>query len=159
MTTYLADKMQAGVQPKVLPAGYGVKALAQISMTTSLLLNDIIQMLAIEADPANAANNGPVVLGAKLDCDALDSGSTLTLDLGDSGSAQRYLAASTIGQAGGSVSSAKAGVTGYAPFSASYGTYTTVSYSTYVFQIKCHAAPTTWANGSLRVLVDYTYDP
>lgn len=166
MTTYLADKMAAGVQPRFLADGAGVTVLSKIDLTTALVLNDIIQMLQLEGDPAIDAANltsspfyGPVLMGFGLDCDALDSGSTLTLDLGDSSSAQRFLAATTIGQAGGFAGPTKAGTLGYAPFASSYGTYPTSSLQLYTMQLKCHAAPTTWANGYIRLKVEYTYDP
>lgn len=165
-TTYLADKMQAGVQPKVLPSAGGVNVLSQANLTTALALNDIVQMAQLEGDPALTAANltgapyyGPVLIGLLFDVDALDSGNTLTLDVGDSGSANRFFAASTIGQAGGYATPSKPAILGYAPFASSYATYTTASLQLYTIQVKCHAAPTTWANGKVRLLVEYTYDP
>lgn len=166
MATYLADKMAAGIVPKALFTGGGVNVLSQANLTTALLINDIIQMVQLTGDPAMSAANltgspyyGPVIIGLILDCDALDSGNTLTLDVGDGTSAQRFMAAVTTAQAGGYAIPTKPAVLGFAPFSGSYSTYTTASLQLYTIQVKVHAAPGNWANGKIRLLTEYTYDP
>jgi hypothetical protein len=160
MATYNADKMLAGAQTRYLPLGYGLSVIAKVSLTTALVLNDVINLVPIEANPVEN-NNGPVISFIAIDVDKLDSNGapTITLDLGDSGAAQRYLAASTIAQNGGQAQSTKAGVIGYAPFASSFNTYTTPSLATYTIFATVHAAPATFQAGQLRCLVDYTYDP
>lgn len=157
MTTYSSDKISAGSM-KTLPLGYSQGILATCALPTTLALNDIAQMVKLEGNPSSV-NNGPTITGISLGADALDSGNTLTLDVGDTTTAQKFIAASTIGQAGGKVSGTTISCLGYSPFASSYGTYTTVSLQTYLIQVKVHAAPTTAAAGNIRLLVDFNIDP
>lgn len=162
MATWKSDKINAGTI-KQLELGYSQDILATAVLTTALALNDIIQMVNLEGNPANQSGYGPpygpTITGVKLGADNLDSASSLTLDVGDSTSAQRFIAASTIGQGGGTTSGTTAACLGYAPFASSYGTYTTTSYQTYLVQIKVHAAAGTAVAGNARLLVSFNMDP
>lgn len=159
MTVYNAPKVAAGVQPRALPQGFGVSVISIQSQTTQLVPNDTINMVQIQADPSLGPNGGPVVQNVTLDCDALDSGTTLTLSVGDSVNANRYFSASTVARAGGYVQPTLGGILGYAPFGgAFFSTYTTVSNATYTVVVKAVASATTWANGNIRLMFEYTYD-
>lgn len=163
MTTYNSNKCVAGVQPKYLPTAGSVNVVAMYTQNPALALNDIVNMINLAADASDPNGQGPSIVGIALDTDQLDSGgaAAITLDVGDATSAQRYFAASTVGQAGGLVSPTKGGILGYQPFGGSYfATYTTVSLATYTILLKCHAAAqTAITTAQIRLATEYTYDP
>lgn len=171
MATYSSDKIAAGVQAKALPSAGGVNALAIANLVTALLLNDIINMLTLEAQPSiytstGVQPNGPTIIGMTLDSDKLDSNvaPVITLDVGDqvTGAAatpQRFFAASNIAQAGGFAIPTIPAILGYQPFLNSFNTYTTNSLLLDTIFVKVHAAPATWAAGKIRLIVEYSYDP
>ncbi len=160
MTAYNASKMATGVQPKYLPSAAGVHALSTIDLTTALALNDTINFLSIAAQADNPNGYGPSIIGMLLDSDQLDSNAspTLKLDVGDGTTAARFYNQTTIVQGGGVAMPNVAGTIGYQPFASSFGTYTTQSNLTYNVIGTCAAAPATWKNGNLRLLVSYSYD-
>lgn len=161
VATYTASKMLSGVQPRMLADAGGVKVISTISLTVALALNDIINFVALQGDPSNPNGYGPTIYDVILDSDDLDSNGAplITLDVGDVTVTTRYFSASTLAQAGGKGASSRAGVTGFQPFLTAYTTYTTVSQQTYTIFLTVHAAPATWQNGSMRLGVEYTYDP
>lgn len=160
MTTYNASKMAAGIQPRAFPAGI-VPVISSLALTVALVGNDTINMLQLAGDPAIPVNFGPVISSLAFDSDDLDSNGApaITFDLGDAGSAARFMNQVTTAQAGGYTGPNVAGTLGYAPFAASYGTYTTLSNQLYTLVLKCHTAAATWQNGTVRVKCEYTYDP
>lgn len=158
MTTYSGTKLASGVQPRVLPSGSGVRVLSTFASAVALLVNDIINMVNLEANPVESGN-GPAVLGVTLDSDDLDTGAGLVYDVGDATVAARYISASNIGQAGGVARNNVAGSVGYQPFAAAFTNYPTVSLATYTIAVKINTAPAVWQAGTIRLLVDYTYDP
>lgn len=159
MAVYNADKMAAGLQPKVLPTAAGVHVLASAALT-ALALNDTINMLQLEGDPTTAGN-GPAIIGMILDADDLDSNGspTLVLAVGDGVTADRFIGGSTIGQAGGVQYMNKAGGLGYKPFGASYASYPSASHATYTIAVKATTGPATFQAGSIRLVTSFSYDP
>lgn len=121
MASILQTKAIANGYPAVTPAGAQdlVAATATYTTAAALELNDVIEML--ELPP------GCVPVDVILDTEDLDSGTTLTLDVGimagdvgDTTVANRttgaeFIAASTVGQAGGVARAAVAGFTRIAP--------------------------------------------
>lgn len=90
-STFVADKAAAGVQPKAgidLCVAYGTYEIA-----AALVANDVIKLCKIPA----GATALDVVVGA----DDLDSATTLVLDVGDTGDAERFIANSDLGQSAG----------------------------------------------------------
>jgi len=156
-----ASKMLAGVQPKYLPTASGVNVLSTIALTTSLALNDVISLLNLGADATDPVAYGPTIIGVVFDVDQLDSGGSpaITLDLGDTiGGVGQFIVSSTLAQAGGYAIPTKAGVLGYQPFASSFGTYPTASLLTDTITSKVTAAAATAKAGTMRVLIEYTYD-
>ncbi|CAB4137537.1 hypothetical protein UFOVP319_41 [uncultured Caudovirales phage] len=100
------------------------------------------------ADSATICNLpvGAVVLGATIEADDLDTGGspTITLNVGDAGSANRYFAASTVAQTG-AVASA----------SAATGVFNTVAAGQTAVIVAVAANAATSAAGSVRVAVQY----
>lgn len=94
MATYQADRAQAEIQPRELHAG-AVPFVASFTVSTALAENDVIEMVKVPA--------GATVVDLWLSAEDLDTGATpsITLDVGDGDDTDRYLAGSTIGQAGG----------------------------------------------------------
>lgn len=160
MATYNSNKMVSGTQPKILTTASGVRVYAFAALPTALLVNDIINMVALASDVSNPNGLGPTILGMAFGSDDLDSNVAplITLDLGDSGSTTRYFSASTVAQNGGTVYPST-NFLGYQPLAASFGTYTTPSYATYTIFATVRAAPATWQAGSVKLAVEYTYDP
>lgn len=162
-----ASRMLGGVQPRVLTTGAGVIVLSTISMTTALALNDVFNMLQIEADASeiigSGPGSGPLIADMAVDSAPLDTGTTILLDFGDSGLATRFYSSSTVAQTAGTGGNIQgpnvAGTIGYQPFAATFNTYTTVSLQTYTIQGKVHTAAGTAAAGNLTMSVTYTYDP
>lgn len=139
-TTYLSNKAASTVSPKYT-ASNSIPVYANASLTAALVANDLVQMMTIPA--------GATICSVVLDCDKLDSNGTPTIkfDVGDATTANRFLAASTVGQAGGAA---------VANVAAAYGYQYTANTPLYV---KCNTAAATWQNGTVRLLVEYTMDP
>lgn len=160
MTTYNGSRMAAGVQPRVLPSGYGVTVLSTFAMPvgTPFLTNDLLNMLNIEGDAAEA-NPGPFITGVALDSDQIDTGAGVIMAVGDSGAAARYITGSNVGQAGGFTGPNVGGTLNYQPFATTYNTYTTASLQLYTMVIKFTTGVTTPKAGTVRLKAEYTYDP
>lgn len=121
MAAILQTKTIANGYPAVTPAGAQdlVAVTATYTLAAALVINDVIEM--IELPP------GCVPVDVILDAEDLDSGTTLTLDVGimegDVGdttvvnrtTGAEFIAASTVGQAGGVARAAVAGFTRIAP--------------------------------------------
>lgn len=161
-TTFASDKISSGVI-KALPLGYDQSILATAAAPASTGANDIYQMIRLEANPSGYEANkagGPTIQSVVLGSDDLDAATSLTLDVGDTTSAQRFVAASTIGQTGGRFGGTLAPCLGYQPFASPFfATYTTASLATYLMQIKVNTSAATALAGNLRLMVDFTVDP
>jgi hypothetical protein len=108
------------------------------AITAAFVINDVVKFLTVPA--------GVYITDIKLDVPQLDTNGspTITLDVGTSGAAQAYLAASTVGQAGGVAVANVAGTIG--------ATFTTAT----VIQMKVHAAPATGVtSGTITLQVSY----
>ena|SRR5215467_750078 len=105
----------------------GVSFTREFSFNASiaLIINDIILLAQIPA--------GTFLDDFLVDVPDLDTGTTMTLSLGDNTTANRYLSASTIGQAGGKVNGMVTAI------AASLPTYYSAADA---FQLKVIAAPT-----------------
>ena len=92
-TTYTADNAAAGKQAR---AGVGLQSVSsKYTMTAALVINDVIKMCKVPA--------GAVIQDIILSTSDLDTASSpaVTLSVGDGSDTDRFLSASTIGQAGG----------------------------------------------------------
>lgn len=160
--TTSSDLVSAGVM-KVLPMGYKQSILGTAAATTTnAYANDLFNMVKLEANPsayeANKAG-GPTITGVEIGSDDLDSGSLITFDVGDSGSAARFISATTIPRTGGNFKGTLSPCMGYQPFASPiFATYTTVSLATYLMQVKVNASAGTAVAGNIRLLVDFTID-
>lgn len=100
------------------------------------------------ADSATICNLpvGAVVLGATIEADDLDTGGspTITLNVGDAGSANRYFAAATVAQTGAAASA-----------SAATGVFNTVAAGQTAVIVAVAANAATSAAGTVRVAVTY----
>ncbi len=161
MAVYNASKMLAGTQPKVLPTAGGVNVLSTIALTTPLLAADTINFMQLGAAAADPAGNGPTILDVTIDADKLDTNGspTIKLNVGDAGSATRYFNQTTVAQNGGYAIPSNPAVLGFQPFAASFASYPTSSLQLYTIFATCQTAAATWQNGSIRLLVGFTYDP
>lgn len=141
-TTFQSSKVASGVQPL---AGIGVHDVyAVYELTAALVINDVIQMVKIPT--------GATVTQVTLSCDDIDSGSTLTLSVGDDSVVDRFIKTSTIGQAGGTVTLGS-GITGAAAADALTYQYTADD----TIDIKAIAAATGAGTGAtVRLAVQYT---
>lgn len=158
-TTYSATRMATGVIPRAIYMGVPTLEISSFAITAAFVINDVVQFLKIASNPAITLN-GPVIHDVILDVPDLDTSTGIVLDVGDSTTSGRYISGSTIGQTGGIARMAVAGSLGYAPFSGSYSSYTTVSYAEYTIQLKVTTAATGTAatTGTLKLAVTYTYD-
>jgi len=160
-TVYTGSKAQTGIIPKLNHFGTTTQ-ISTFTITTAFVINDTVNMVVIPSDPAVPVTNGPVVNDVILDLPSLDSSTGIVTAVGDSGSAGRYISGCTIGRsgAGGVQYNNVAGSIGYQPFASSFGTYTTVSYSTYtiVFKVTTAATGTAATSGTISLLVRYTID-
>jgi hypothetical protein len=160
MAVYNASKMLAGTQPKVLPTAGGVNVLSTVALTTPLLVNDTINFMQLASDAA-LGGNGPTILDVTIDADKLDTNGspTIKLNVGDAGSATRYFNQTTVAQNGGYAIPTNPAVLGFQPFGSSFNTYPTASLALYTIVATCQTAAATWQNGTIRLLVGFTYDP
>jgi hypothetical protein len=93
MTALYSDK---GVSTVSARANVGLNAVvATATLTAALALNDTIDMVKMPA--------GATIVDMILYSTDLDTSTSLTYNLGDAGSAARFLSASTVGRAGGFV--------------------------------------------------------
>ncbi len=96
-TTYKSVEVTAGDVPRaVTPGVYSVYG-HYAAVGSSLVINDVVQMCKVPL--------GARVLGIALESTDLDSGATpaVTLSIGDGDDTDRFIANSTVGQAGGVV--------------------------------------------------------
>ncbi|HVZ18167.1 MAG TPA: hypothetical protein VG897_13675 [Terriglobales bacterium] len=157
MTAYNASKFLPGVTPRMLQSAAGVKVLSTLALA-ALALNDTINFMNLQGDPVFGPN-GPTICDVILGCDDIDTGAAVVLDVGDANLSGRYISGSTVGQAGGIARMNVAAGLGYQPFAAAYNNYTTLSNQLYAIVGKCTTAPNVFQAGTIRLLVDYTYDP
>lgn len=117
-------------------ASQPITAYAELALTVAPVINDVYQMIKVPA--------GARILAWTLGADDLDSGTTITLSLGDGASTARYVSASAIAQ------------TGAAPVNALLKTGYGFQYTTDdTIDILVAAAPTTFVAGSIRCSVTY----
>ena len=116
---------------------------------TSAAVGDIYQVVQVP--------NGYSVESVILDCDQLDSNATptLTLEVGDSTTAARFITGSTVGRAGGVQYPNVAGATGYsyAIGSGNTGQFNGGNAGTNTIQVQVTAAAATFKSGTVRVAV------
>ena len=145
MTVYTAAKYAQ--TPKWVADTGGCNVFAIYTFPASglptLTSGDTINMIQVPA--------GVTIIGVILDVDKLDGGGSpaIKLNVGDSGSATRYVSQSTVGQAGGYQVPNINGAIGYLT-SSTTGIFITV-------QTTANGAVP--ANANVRLLVSYTADP
>lgn len=108
MTTYLSDHVQTNrAVPTPGPTGAGAVSaiVAIVAVPSTFTTTDTAAMCYLPA--------GFRVLDMTLKSDDLDSGATITLNVGDAGSATRYFSASTVSQAATAGHETLAGGIGY----------------------------------------------
>lgn len=137
MGTLASDACAATVQAKTMPQGVLSKTATYVITTALNVTANIFQMVKIPI--------GATVIGVVLVAADIDTSTSITLDVGDGDSHNRYIEASTIAQAGGSVWSL-----GYAALK-KYTANDTID-------ITIHAQAGTAAEGSLTLTVLYTMD-
>lgn len=157
MTVYLASKMAAGIQPRYLATGAGVKVYSFLALA-ALVLNDTINMLNLEGNPVHVGN-GPTVEDMTLACDKIDTGNVAILDVGDATVSGRYITGSNVGQAGGVARLNNAVGVGYQPFVNAYTNPDTLSNQLYTVVVKCTTAPNAFQAGTIRLVAEFTYNP
>ncbi|HEX7965717.1 MAG TPA: hypothetical protein VF651_08375 [Gammaproteobacteria bacterium] len=147
MATYTSAQVLSGTVP-INERGASFFVYGSISLTTALAANDVVQLMNVP--------NGYKVLNVTVDTDDLDSGASpaLKFNLGDSGSATRYLSQSTLAQAGGVAYNNVAGSTGYVYPIATTGGNSGSS----LIQLVCTTAAQTWANGTVRCAAEMQVD-
>lgn len=92
MATYSSTRVSNALPPVTHGLGGNVKvAYASVAVPSTFTTTDTASMFYL---PANSR-----VLYSILKSDDLDSGTTITLNVGDAGSATRYFSASTVAQA------------------------------------------------------------
>lgn len=146
-TTYKSDLITQGTAVTAPMTGNVAAQTATFTQTAAFVINDIVQMVSVP--------NGYQVTDIILDTDQLDTNvsPTITLDVGDSGAAQAYVAADTVGQAGGVIHAKVAGFTSHTPVA--IATSGGNAGST-IIQVKVHAAPATGTTTAvLRMTVYY----
>lgn len=115
---------------------------------TEASLGDIFQMVQIP--------NGYSIESVILDCDQLDSNGapTLVLAVGDGTTANRFINASTVGQAGGVAYQNVAGATGYSyAVGTNPGQFSGGNAGATVLQVKVTTAAATFKAGTIRLAV------
>src|SRR5262252_3479519 len=140
-TTYRAANYSQPPSYDLPYAGVGLTREFSFNASVALIINDIILLAQI---PAGAFLDDFLV-----DVPDLDTATTMTLSLGDNTTANRYLSASTVGQAGGKVNGVVTAIAATLP------TYYAAADA---FQLKVIAAPTTGTSTiSLRGWIRYHY--
>lgn len=140
-TTYQSDRVlysspRAGIHESLVIETY--------EAATALVINDVIEMIPVPA--------GATVAEMFLATDDLDTGTTIVLAVGDGDDDDRYIAGSTIGQAGGNASIG-AGIT--AASVACIHTYSAAD----TIDVKVTTAPTGGGTGTIVLAVRYTMNP
>ncbi len=139
-TTYSAAQAAGNVPPKYLHAGAIVRS-ASYALTAALALNDAIQMFKL---PAGAVVHEVILASDDVDTNASP---TVKYDVGDGSLANRFIAATTIGQAGGVARMDQKGGVG---FKCTADT---------MIQVTVNTAPATGtASGAITLTVSYTMD-
>lgn len=94
MAILTTSKVGAGVAPRANVTG-AVTVTATHTLSAALALGDVIQMVKVPG--------GATILGVTLSCTDLDTGGSpaIVLGVGDGASTARFIASSTVGQAGG----------------------------------------------------------
>ena len=138
-TFYTNQALGRGPMHSVGGGSQRVVAYAEYSLTAALALNAVINMMWLPS--------GAIVTRVDIGGDDLDSGGspTITLDVGDATTANRFVSADA---------SAKTGVS----------SSTAVNFYQYTadtrIQVKCSAAPATGAtSGKIKLAVEYLLDP
>jgi hypothetical protein len=131
----VSPQAAAGVQP-IVPVG-NVEAVAygEYSLAAALAAADVVQMVKVPA--------GAYITGITLAPDDLDTGTTITLSVGDGNIAARFISASTAAQTGAVVTLSVAAGMGF-----QYTVDDTID-------ITVAAGPSTATTGKLRLLVRY----
>lgn len=147
MATYQSAQVAAGTPVAAPQTGNTLTALASVSLTTALAVNDVVNLLVIP--------NGYAIVGLTLDCTQLDSNASPTLAglVQDTSATQVFIPTGTaVGRAAtGSVSfQSQGGSTGYAYAVATSGG----NPGTTTLQFKCTAAAATWKNGTMTLAVE-----
>ena len=119
-----------------------------VSLTTALAAADVIELVKI---PNNA-----VLLDFTMDVTDLDTNATptLTLDIGDDAVANRFVAASSIGQAGGRLTYGEDGAADTLP--RQYSKQTGSGHTDSKFRATVNVAAATPAAGTIKGYVTYT---
>lgn len=139
MTAYTTSKARGGPSPGVGGASQEVSVYTEYSVTAALATNDYIEMVTL---PANAVVTGMTLHATDLDTDGSPA---LTLSVGDSASANRFISASTIGQAGGYTSTLASGT------GAMFYKYTAPT----KIRVTAAAGAATGTTGTIKLLVSY----
>lgn len=146
-TTFTASKVATSVPAKEEHQGL-VQVTATYEIAAALVVNDVIQMVKVPI--------GARIVTISLAADDLDSGATplITLDVGDGGDTDRFIAASTIAQAGG-IARIGDNITGAAAADCLGYVYTADD----TIDVLVHAAPATGAtSGTITMVVTYSND-
>jgi aminoglycoside/choline kinase family phosphotransferase len=93
MATFTSGQADSNQSFKPFPSGMVAVRYAKIDVTAAVNAADVYQMVQIFA--------GETVHDVKVKSSDLDAGTALVFDIGDDGDVDRYIDASTIGQAGG----------------------------------------------------------
>lgn len=137
-STFTSPQVAAGVQPIVPVGNVETVAYGEYALTGALVVNDVIQIVRVPA--------GAIITGGFLAVDDLDTNGTplITMQVGDGGSAPRFLASNTKPQTGG---------VAYFDAQAGFGfTYTVDD----TIDVTVNTAPATGATtGTVRVGVRY----
>ena len=140
MGTVTATNVKTGAVEVVKSFPEGTQAeIYSAAVTTAFAATDVITGPKIPA--------GAYLLDVFLQSTDIDSGSTCLLDVGISGTAQKFIAASTVGQAGGLVHATGSTTLGYSPSS-----------DTAVL-VTCNATANTAVAGTVTVGITYTQSP
>lgn len=92
MATFDSDKMPVTVTRRQ-PSSSGVTAVHADLVVTAAATNDVFRMVKV--------SKGDVIYDVILGAGDVDSGTALVMTVGDGGDTDRFITASTIGQAGG----------------------------------------------------------
>ena len=142
-TTYFVGKASQDAngaffnQPKYIENG-SISVVSQFTPATCVI-NDVYNVAKVPA--------GAVITDVSLDTADLDSGTAITLSVGDATTVNRFISASNVGQAGGIVRLSVQGGLGFV--------YTTDT----LIQVKVIAAPTGFTAGLITVAITYTMTP
>lgn len=134
MASTFTTAATASTVPPRSPSAAGLTAVkATYTAATALVVNDVIQMVKVPL--------GAVIYRVELAVDDLDTGAAIVLAVGDGVVADRYITGSTIGQAGGVVTTNNVAGAGY--------TYTADD----TIDVKVTTAPAGGGTGVIRLSV------